>query len=88
MRTLKSSKLPAFLRGVAASHLVFSIPAEQRATYATAVAELKRYACNRGPAANRENFYAEFECRNLRSDEDPAVFKWELKNLLAKDDPS
>ena len=39
-------------------------------------------------SANRENFYAELECRNLRSGEDPAIFKWELENLLAKADPS
>ena len=92
MRTLKSSKLPAFLRGVAASHLVFSIPAEQRATYATAVAELKKYTCNRGPAFNRDNMYAEFECRYLRLDEHPAVFRrlwlrantWEVKTVKFK----
>ena len=52
------------------------------------MAELKRYACNRGPAANRENFYAEFECLKARSGEDPAVFKCELDSLLAKADPS
>ena len=83
----KIHRLPAFLRGQAASRF-FAIPMEQCATYATAVAELKRYTCNRGPAANRENFYAEFECLKPRSGEDPAVFKWELENLLAKADPS
>ena len=66
----------------------FSIPAEQCDTYATAVAELNRYMCNRGPTANREIFYAEFQCLKPRSGEDPAFFKWELKSLLAKADPS
>ena len=67
---------------------LFLLFPQNSAPYATAVAELKRYTCNRGPAANRENFYAEFECLKPRSGEDPAVFKWELENLLAKADPS
>ena len=49
------------------------------------MAELKEYT---RPAADRDNVYVEFECCNLRSDEDPAVFKWELENLLAKTDLS
>ena len=52
------------------------------------MAELKRYTCNRGPTADRENFYAEFECLKARSGKDPAFFKWELESLLAKADPS
>ena len=50
--------------------------------------ELKRYTCNRGTTADRENFYAEFECLKARSCEDRAFFKWELESLLAKADPS
>ena len=78
----RDDKLPAFLRGQAASHF-YAIPAEQRATCTTAVTESKKSMC---PAANRKNFYAEFESRTLRSGEDPAVYKWELENLLAKAD--
>ena len=78
----KILKLPAFLGGQAASNF-YAIPAEQRTTYATAVTELKKSMC---PAANRENFYAKFESRTLRSGEDPAIYKWELENLLAKAD--
>lgn len=79
----KILKLPAFLRGKAASHF-YAIPVEKRATYKDAVAELKKSLC---PAAQREKFYSDFENRPLRSGEDPAVYKWELENLLAKADP-
>ena len=40
------------------------------------------------PEAHRENFFAEFEHRLLRHGEDPAVFKWELGEVLRKADPS
>ena len=70
----KILKLPAFLRGQAASHF-HAIPS----------AALKQAMC---PAAHRENFYAEFESRTLRSGEDPAVYRWELGNLLSKADPT
>ncbi len=36
----------------------------------------------------RENFFAEFEQRHLRPEEDPSVYKWELENILTKADPS
>lgn len=74
----KILKLPAFLRGKA------SIPAEKRTKFADAVAELRKSLC---PAVQRETFYALFESRVLRAGEDPAVYKWELENLLAKADP-
>ena len=80
----KILKLPAFLRGQAASHF-HVIPSAQRASYADAIAALKQAMC---PAAHRENFYAEFESRTLRSGEDPAVYRWELGNLLSKADPT
>jgi hypothetical protein len=79
----KILKLPAFLRGKAASHF-YAIPAERRTKYKDAVAELKKSLC---PAAQRETFYALFESRALRTGEDPSVYKWELENLLAKADP-
>lgn len=80
----KILKLPAFLRGRAASHF-YAIPPDHRAKYADAVAELKKSLC---PAAHRETFYAQLEQRTLRAGEDPAVYRWELENLLAKADPT
>ena len=79
----KILKLPAFLRGKAASHF-YAIPAEKRTKFVDAVAELRKSLC---PAVQRETFYALFESRVLRAGEDPAVYKWELENLLAKADP-
>ena len=38
--------------------------------------------------AKRENFFAEFEQRHLRPEEDPSVYKWELENILSKADLS
>ena len=69
----KILKLPAFLQGRVVSHF-YAILAAQHTTYmyVTAVAELKKLRkpglC---PAANRENFYVEFESRTLRSGKDP-----------------
>ena len=37
--------------------------------------------------AKRENFFAEFQQRLLRREEDPSVYKWELENILSKADP-
>ena len=62
----KIVKLPAFLRGRAASNF-YAIPADNRSTYADAVASMRRALC---PQAKRENFFAEFECRVLRPEED------------------
>ena len=76
-------KLPAFLRGQAAAYF-YSLPADQKDTYAHLTAALKTALC---PKANREQFYADFECRYLRPDEDPALFQWELEELLSKADP-
>ncbi len=49
----KILKLPAFLRGKAASHF-YAIPAAKRTTYKDAVAELRKSLC---PAAQRETFF-------------------------------
>ncbi|XP_028418988.1 uncharacterized protein LOC114544598 [Dendronephthya gigantea] len=46
---------------------------------------MRRALC---PEAKRKNFFAEFELRTLRPEEDPAVYKWELENILSKADPS
>ena len=64
----KILKLPAFLRGRAASNF-YAIPEEERRTYADAVKAMRRALC---PPAKRENFFAEFELRALRPDEDPS----------------
>lgn len=83
-RDTKILKLPAFLRGRAASNF-YATPADERATYEDAVKALRLALC---PVAKRENYYAAFEQRHLRSEEDPAVFKWELENILSKADPT
>lgn len=80
----KILKLPAFLRGRAASNF-YALPENDRKTYADAVKSMRQALC---PQANRENFFAEFECRTLRAHEDPSVYKWELENLLSKADPT
>ena len=80
----KILKLPAFLRGRAASNF-YAIPEDERNTYANAVKSMRQALC---PRANRENFFAAFEQRILRTHEDPSVYKWELENLLSKADPT
>ena len=80
----KILKIPAFLRGQAASHF-YTIPEEKRSSYTDAVKELKKAMC---PAAHCDNFFAEFEHRLLHPGEDPAVFKWELGEILRKADLS
>ncbi len=79
----KILKLPAFLRGKAASHF-YAIPAAKRTTYKDAIAELRKSLC---PAAQRETFFAQFEVRSLRTGVDPAVYKWELEQMLDKAEP-
>ena len=80
----KILKLPAFLRGRAASNF-YAIPEGERRTYKDAVKSMRWALC---PQAKRENFFAEFEQRHLRPEEDPSVYKWELENILTKADPS
>jgi hypothetical protein len=79
----KIKKLPAFLRGPAASHF-YAIPPDDRKTYKDAVKMLIGAMC---PTAQRENYYAEFEARTLRPGEDPTVYKWDLEQKLLKADP-
>ena len=71
----KIKKLPAFLRGPAASHF-YAIDENERKSYDDAVKGLTAAMC---PPAHREKFYREFEARSLRPGEDPAVYKWELE---------
>ena len=80
----KIKKLPAFLRGRAATHF-YATPAEERATYDAATKKLKQALC---PPVERENYYAKFDNRMLRTGEDPSVYKWELEQLLEKADPN
>lgn len=80
----KIKKLPAFLRGPAASHF-YAIDADDRKSYEDAVKGLTEAMC---PPSHREKFYREFEARSLRPGEDPAVYKWELEQALEKADPS
>ena len=72
-----------FFRGPAASHF-YAIPADDRKTYKDAVKILVEAMW---PTAQQENFYAEFEARTLRPGEDPAIYKWDLKQKLLKADP-
>ncbi len=80
----KIKKLPAFLRGRAATHF-YAIPAGERETYDAATKKLKEALC---PAVERENYYVKFEARKLRVGEDPSIYKWELEQLLEKADPT
>ena len=80
----KIKKLPAFLRGQAASHF-YAIPEDDRKSYDDASKGLKEALC---PKASRENYFAEFESRMLRAGEDPSVFKWELEQILLKAQPT
>ena len=73
----KIKKLPAFLRGQAASHF-YAIPEDDKKSYDDASKGLKEALC---PKASRENYFAEFESRMLRAGEDPSVFKWELEQI-------
>ena len=71
-RDEKILKLPVFLRGKTASHF-YAVAEEQRKTFATATAELKRAMC---PTTHRENFCTGFESPILRPSEDPTVYRW------------
>ena len=79
----KLRKLPAFLRGPAAAFF-HSLADDQKDTYAHLVKFLRDRLC---PVVDRERFYAEFESRHLRPNEDPSLFLWALEDILAKADP-
>ena len=61
----KIKKLPAFLRGQAASHF-YAIPEDDRKSYDDASKGLKEAFCLK---ASRENYFAESESRMLRRGE-------------------
>ena len=79
----KLRKLPAFLRGRAATHF-YSLTDPQCVDYATLKKNLQASLC---PPVERESNYRKFESRCLRPGEDPAVFRWELEELLRIADP-
>ena len=79
----KLKKLPAFLRGPASSYY-FSLAAEHKDTYAHLITQLKKVLC---PVVARERYFAEFEHRCLRPNEDPSLFLWDLREVLLKADP-
>ncbi|KAJ7386197.1 retrotransposon-like protein 1 [Desmophyllum pertusum] len=80
----KLRKLPAFLRGRAATYY-YALRDEQKESYDALARHLKESLC---PKVDREKCFAEFEHQTLRTGEDPAVFLWELTQLLEKANPS
>lgn len=80
----KLRKLPAFLRGRAATYY-YALRDDQKGSYDELARHLTESLC---PKVDREKFFAEFEQRKLRPGEDPAVFLWELTQLLQKANPS
>ncbi len=76
-------KLPAFLRGQASSYY-FSLADEEKDTYQNLTDSLRKLLC---PVGAREQFFADFELRSLRPDEDPSLFLWDLRQILDKADP-
>ena len=77
-------KLPAFLRGVAATHSHAESDAEKY-SYAYLIENLKAALCS---AVCKEIFYAEFTARLLHDKEEPAVYLHSLMELLEKVDPT
>ena len=80
----KLKKLPAFLRGPASSYY-FSLAAEHKDTYSHLTTQLQKALC---PVVARERYFAEFEHRCLRPNEDPSLFLWDLREILLKADPN
>ena len=79
----KLRKLPAFLRGPAAAYF-HSLSDAQKDIYAHLIKFLRDRLC---PVVDRERFYAEFESRHLRPNEDTSFFLWALEDTLSKADP-
>ena len=80
----KLKVMPAFLRGPAATYF-HALDDNQKDTYEKLTKNLTQVLC---PAVDREKFFTDFEQRILRPNEDPSLFLWELKNILAKADPT
>ena len=79
----KLRKLPAFLRGHAATHF-YALTDEERETYTALTLNQQKSLCL---PVEREKNYPLFESRCLRPGEDPLVFRWELEELLRLADP-
>ena len=79
----KLRKLPAFLRGRAATHF-YSLTDPQHADYTTLKRNLLASLC---PLVEWESNYCKFESRCFCPSEGPAVFRWELEELLWLADP-
>ena len=82
--TDKLRKLPAFLRGRAATYY-YALRDEQKQSCDDLARHLTESLC---PKVDREKFFAEFEQRTLRPGKDPAVFLWKLTQLFKKANPS
>lgn len=80
----KLRRLPAFLRGRASTYF-YALTADEKADYATMTKSLQGSLC---PPAEREKNYRLFESRCLRPGEDPAVFRWELEEILRVAEPT
>ena len=80
----KVLKLPAFLRGVAATHF-HALTDAQKDSYDHLIENLTAALC---PAVCKEMFYADFTARLLHDKEDPAVYLHSLRGLLDKADPT
>ena len=78
----KLQKLPAFLRGIAATHF-HALDEDQKDTFEHLVANLQSALC---PDVAREIYFREFEGRVLRDHEDPSLFLYSLQELLKKAD--
>jgi len=80
----KLKKLPAFLRGIAATHY-HALRETHRFDYDTLCQSLSNALY---PVIERERHFTVFEQRKMKPGEDPAVFIFELRELLAKADPT
>eukprot|EP00794_Sanderia_malayensis_P018438 gene18438-20287_t len=82
--TKKPKVLPAFLRGPAAAHF-HAFEDDQKDSYAHLAQSLREVLC---PAIDREKFFAAFDQRIMRPNEDPSLFLYDLKDALSKADPT
>ena len=80
----KVLKLPAFLRGVAATHF-HALTDAQKDLYDHLIENRKAALC---PAVCKEMFYADFTVRLLHDKEDLAVYLHSLRGLLDKAEPT
>jgi len=79
----KLVKLPAFLQGLDASYFD-SFTADAKSTYDKFTDHLLQ---SFSLAAEREQYYFQFDEQTLRPGEDPTLFLWRLKELLERAEP-